>query len=371
MNVLQLTVHFSPNIGGVETHLNDLCAGLIKRDYKVTVLTYRPLETDTFWRLDERRKGLEIIRLPWIRGLFNEFIRFPLLEFFYLFPGLFIAAPFIINFKKIDVIHAHGIIAGLIGVFWGKILRKRIVISTHSIYGFPEKGFYRNFAFWIFNNAAFCLTLSEQSKKELKGLGISNKKIAKFTYWIDLLNFRKIKNAKIILKWSSFNILFVGRLVVEKGIEELLKSVTKWDKSIILNIVGSGPLENKIRLYAKKNCNVRFLGSISQDKLPLYYNAADLLVVPSLSEEGFGRVILESLACGTPVVAAKKEGISEAMDETVGKLIDINSEGITREVNALFKNRAVLRKLADESRGFAERRYSEKNVEEIIKTYSK
>ncbi len=371
MNVLQLSVHFSPNIGGVETHLDNLCEELIKRDYKVTVLTYRPLETDVIWRLHESKNGLEIIRLPWVRGLFNKFIGFPLLEFFYLFPGLFITAPFIISFKKIDVIHAHGLIAGLIGVFWGKIFRIKVVISIHSIYGFPEKGLYKNFAFWIFNNASFCLTLSEQSKKELKGLGISNKKIAKFTYWIDLLNFRKITRAKAILKWSGFNALFVGRLVSEKGIDELLKSVTSWDKSIILNIVGSGPLENKIRLYSKKNVQCRFFGIISQDKLPLYYSAADLLVVPSLSEEGFGRVILESLACGTPVVAAKKEGISEAMDETVGRLIDINPEGITREVNALFKNRSSLRKLADGSRGFAERRYSERNVEEIIKSYSK
>lgn len=366
MNILQLTVHFSPNIGGVETHLDDLCKALIDRKLKVFVLTYRPLEADTAWKIYEKKNQLEILRLPWVKGFFYKFIKYPLMEFIYLFPGLFILTPFIIFYKKIDVIHAHGIVAGFVGVFWGKILRKKIVISTHSIYGFPEKGFYKKFVCGIFSNASYCLVLSKQSKRELERLGVSSKKIIKFTYWIDLLNFKKINGAKKILGWQGFNVLFVGRLIEEKGIKELLKSAETWDRRIKLNIIGTGPFSSKIKILSSKNSNINFLGVIDQKKLPLYYSGVDLLIVPTVSEEGFGRVIIESLACGTPVIASSREGIYEVMDEQVGRFMDADNT-----ITSLFKDRTILKELADNCRPFVERRYSEKNVKEIIKTYNK
>jgi len=125
VKILQLSTHFSPNIGGVETHLDDLVNALTKRGHDVSVLTYRPLTTKARWKIREGKKGVQILRIPWIPGLFYKLVDKPFLEFLYILPGLFIATPFLILINKPEVIHAHGLVAGFTGVFWAKTFGKR------------------------------------------------------------------------------------------------------------------------------------------------------------------------------------------------------------------------------------------------------
>lgn len=374
MKVLQLTVHFAPNIGGVETHLNDLVKALVKRKIAVFVLAYQPLVAKEKWKLYETDNKFTILRLPWISGFFYKLVKHPILEFLYLFPGLFIATPFVLIKKNPDVIHAHGLVAGFTGIFWGKIFGKRIIVSIHNIYNFPKEGLYRNFAKIIFQNADKSLALSKQAQEEIISLGIERKKVDNFTYWIDLNAFRdsslKVKNKKTLGWTDKFTVLFVGRLVKEKGILELLDSFKDWPSEINLKVIGTGPLENEVREKAARYKNLQYLNYIKQEDLPSYYRGSDILIIPSTSEEGFGRVIIESLSCGTPVIGAKRGAIPEAMDETVGKLIDVTKDNIKNAVLYFYKNRVNLNKLAKRCRSFAERRYSEKNAEKIIRSYS-
>lgn len=372
MKILQLTAHFRPNIGGVETHLTDLVNGLTKKGWEVVVLTYKPLTTNSVAKIYERQGLLTIIRIPWFPGLFYELVTHPILEFFYLLPGLLLVTPWVLFFSNPDVIHAHGLVAGFVGAFWGKLFNKRVIISTHSIYNFPRKGLYRNFAVWIFKNTSFSLGLSKQAAGEIRSLGISPNKVDHFTYWIDLENFKKIENAKSILSWDKkFIVSFVGRLIPEKGLDILLKAAKKWNKNINLKIIGSGPMEDVVKIAVSRMQNAEYVGAIDQRRLPIYYSGSDILVVPSVSEEGFGRVILEALACGTPIIGANRGAIPEAMDETVGKLIEVSSENIKNAVEYFFENPDALKKLKGNCRKFAERRYSEINVNKIIKSYTK
>src|SRR3989344_7983124 len=171
MKALQITAHFSPNVGGVETHLNDLVNFLSKKSWKVFVLTYSPLTTKAKWEIYERKQNVSIFRIPWLSGLFFKLIPYPMLEFLYLLPGLFMGTLFVILFNKPKVIHAHGLVAGAAGVFWGKVFGIKTIISLHSIYSFPKEGLYRKFTKFIFSNADFILGLSKQSVKEIKNLG--------------------------------------------------------------------------------------------------------------------------------------------------------------------------------------------------------
>jgi glycosyltransferase involved in cell wall biosynthesis len=266
------------------------------------------------------------------------------------------------------------LVAGFIGVYWGKAFGKRVVVSTHSLYEFPEKGWYRKFAIGIFERADAVLTLSKQSAKEIESLGIRKDKIKVFTYWVDLDKFLVQKDKKLVKKkvgWKKkFVVFFVGRLVPEKGIPELLDAAKKWNKDIVLAIAGSGPLENHIQSSKQKIKNLEFLGRIDQEDLPDYYNEADLVIVPSTHEEGFGRVILEALSCGTPVIGSNRGAIPEAMDNTVGELIDISPENIKKTVEYYHKDKDALVKKAYNARKFAEKRYSEKNIQTILLSYS-
>ncbi|MEK7090969.1 MAG: glycosyltransferase family 4 protein [Patescibacteria group bacterium] len=366
MKILQLTSHYYPNLGGVETHLQDLVKELTKKKHQVFVLTYRPLSTNSSWSIWENSSFLKVFRIPWFPGLFNKLSTYSALEFLYLVPGLFIILPFILIFFKPRVIHSHGLVAGFVGAFWGKLFGIHTVISTHSIYHFPKSGLYRAVSKHIFLMTNQTLCLSNQSVSEIVSLGIPANHVHRFTYWVDLDKFKPMSKsiAKKKLKWKSkFCVLFVGRLVKEKGImilDEAASALKKHD--ILVYVAGSGPEFRNI-----KNCIL--LGSVSQEKLPIYYNAADLLIVPSIHEEGFGRVILESLACGTPVVAANRGAIPEAMDNTVGKLIDITPKNIAKTINDLYQHTQLLAKLAKKSHSFATRFYSPANIIEITSSY--
>ena len=194
--ILLTSIAFSPNVGGIETHFDDLVSELDKKNWKVWVLTYKPITTKVWAPFFEKRgKNIIIYRIPWFRGLFYKFVKKPLFEIVFLTPGLFFALPFLLlsYTNKVQVIHSHGLVAGFISVFWAKIFRKKVVTTTHSIYHFPKSGLYRNFARWIFDKSDSVLTLSEQSKIELVALGINENKIKVFTYWIDLNCFKPIK----------------------------------------------------------------------------------------------------------------------------------------------------------------------------------
>jgi len=264
-NILILTAHFSPNVGGVETHLDDLVKALAKRNFDVTVLTYIPLTTKTSkFEMRERQKNVEIIRITWLRDLFYKLVDKPVLEFLYLFPGLFLSLPFIVLYKRPSTVHSHGLVAGSVGLFWGKVFGLRTVITTHSVYQFPESGMYYSFAKFIFKHSDKILVLSEQSRSEIEKL-TTREDITKFTYWVDLDKFRLLAK-----KSKKFTVLFVGRLVEVKGIKLLINSAKNWNKNVHLNIIGTGPLEDFVKNNESEN--IKYLGKIKNKNLVKYYN---------------------------------------------------------------------------------------------------
>lgn len=372
MNVLILTAHYHPNLGGVETHLLDLTKGLIERNHWVFVLTYQPLTTDVSGKIIERSKHLMILRIPYLRGLFYKLVSYPLLEFVYLLPGLFIVTPSLLLTKKIDVIHAHGIVAGFVGVVWARIFQKRVVISLHSVYHFPQKGIYSWFVKQIFSWSDKVICLSKQSQKELIEIGVNDEKTGIFTYWINQKIFKPLRKTdlKSYDDWKDFFVvLFTGRFIQEKGVLELLKSVPLLSEKILIVFAGEGPLRDAIA--EKTGRNVILLGRLSQNELSKALNAADCLIVPSVHEEGFGRVILEALSCGTAVIAANRGGIKEAMNESVGRLIPISPQSIAKTINSLYTNQKLLQGLSRNAVSYARERYAERNINQILESYEK
>ena len=111
-------------------------------------------------------------------------------------------------------------------------------------------------------------------------------------------------------------ILFVGRIIPLKGIDNLLKAMTYLERKEGIKLVVIGGDEHcqteverlkDLSRTLKIQESVIFLGLVKQEILPFFYSAANLCVVPSYYES-FGLVVLESLACGTPVVATRVGG---------------------------------------------------------------
>lgn len=119
-------------------------------------------------------------------------------------------------------------------------------------------------------------------------------------------------------KRNNKNILFVGRIKPLKGIDVLLYSLKILKMNVSLTIVGSGDKEIKrlkeIKKILKIKIPVNFVGKKTQAELPDYYNASDVVVMPS-QYESFGIAALEAMACGVPVITTDVTGISTLFDE--------------------------------------------------------
>jgi glycosyltransferase involved in cell wall biosynthesis len=123
-------------------------------------------------------------------------------------------------------------------------------------------------------------------------------------------------------------ILFTPRrLVPRMGLDQLLTALVQVKQQIPdvwLAIAGRGTLQTKLQQQCREtglSDVVEFLGFLPDEQLPIAYQAADLTVMPSQTLEGFGLVVLESLACGTPVVCTPVGGMPEILQPFAPQLI--------------------------------------------------
>jgi glycosyltransferase involved in cell wall biosynthesis len=142
------------------------------------------------------------------------------------------------------------------------------------------------------------------------------------------------QDARAQLNWLQERpILFTPRRLVHRvGLDKLLTAIATIKPKIPdvwLAIAGKGPLKPDLERQATElglNDHVRFLGFLPDDQLPLAYQAADLTIMPSQSLEGFGLVLLESLACGTPTLCTPVGGMPEILEPFSPNLITSSTE---------------------------------------------
>ncbi|NEP14465.1 MAG: glycosyltransferase family 4 protein [Symploca sp. SIO2C1] len=154
------------------------------------------------------------------------------------------------------------------------------------------------------------------------------------------------QQAREQLNWPQDRvILFTPRRLVHRmGIDILLNALAKIKPKIPevwLAVAGKGPLRESLEEQASQlglKDHVKFLGFLPDEQLPVAYQAADLSVVPSQSLEGFGLILLESLACGTPVLCTPVGGMPEILANFSPQLItdSTDTEAIALRLEALL-----------------------------------
>jgi glycosyltransferase involved in cell wall biosynthesis len=179
---------------------------------------------------------------------------------------------------------------------------------------------------------------------------------------VDLIQRKAQEEVDIPFKGNKF-VVSVGRLVYQKGYDLLINSFSKIDTHLLL-IIGQGSEEKNLKEMVRRlnlEDRVKFLGF--QDNPYKYMARADFLVSSSRFE-GFPNVVLESLACGVPVIANDyKGGIREILDEGegIGEIIDITDAEAFR--------RSLSKRLAYDSRkivAYCRKKYS---LEAIVRQY--
>ena len=164
------------------------------------------------------------------------------------------------------------------------------------------------------NRADLVLVHSESALLNLRGIGVTSP-ITLLKNGIDTSLFKPVNTEPFLTKYglnSDQTILgYTGRHGYEKNIHELINLSSSIDATILIG--GDGPARNSLETQAEKtDANVLYLGRLPREDLPAFYSALDLFIFPSPVETQ-GLVALESIACGTPVVASNQGALLETV----------------------------------------------------------
>jgi glycosyltransferase involved in cell wall biosynthesis len=257
-----------------------------------------------------------------------------------------------------DAIDAHYFYPdGVAAVMLGKYFNKPVVVTARGtdVNLLPRYRIPRKFILWAAEQARAVITVCSYLKDELVGMGVRPGHITPLRNGVDLQRFAPLdrEQARAALGVAGFTLLSVGQLVAHKGHDLAIRALALLP-GVSLLVAGSGPDRARLEALARQlgvADRVRLVGPVPQPELRDYYNAADLLVLAS-EREGWANVLLESMACGTPVVASAVCGTPEVVTAPeAGRLM------AARTPDSLAEAVRLLRSAAPERA--ATRRYAE------------
>ena len=363
MRILQTPVRFYPFVGGVENYVYNLSKEFVKLDHEVTVVCANEPKV----KPEEMMEGIKVKRLNYIGKIANTNITLKL--------------PLELVKEDFELVHTH--IPTPWSADWGVIVamikRKPLVLTYHN--DITGSGIASSIA-KCYNRTSLKLVLKRANRIIITQPGYleSSPYLKKYKHKIEVIpngvdvgKFKPIKVDK-----SANNLLFFLSLLDEfhryKGLNYLLsalKIVKKEIHDVKLIIGGEGELMNEYQHMANSvglNGDVEFHGFIPDENIVEYYNKCNAFVLPSTSttQEGFGIVLLEALACGTPVISTEIVGVAEDVKKNNAGIIvpPKDSKALADAIIYILKNEDLAKKMGENGRRLVEERYTWKGVAE-------
>lgn len=289
------------------------------------------------------------------------------------------------NFKP-DIIHCQHI---WVAPFAASKTRVPYIITAHGtdIKGFKKDKRYHHIAVKAAQNAERIITISNYINNSVKKhFPVTDEKLTKILNGFDETIFKPMEidksnllNKYIGKKLGNKNQLkvinFTGKLADFKGVDLLIKAAELYEKeldNVVTLIIGDGELRTELKkLKNKLNLSsVYFLGNVPQETVAELFNISEITIVPSRVEP-FGLVAIESLACGTPVIASKAGGLKDFINEEVGRFFKMDDhEDLANKIIDAINNDEKEKKgqLASE---YAINNYSwNRVIEELLEVYN-
>ncbi len=381
--------------------------------YLVKELDKRGWSVDVFTRQDQlRKKTIAFIgkRSRIIRLKGGPIKYFPKTELFNHFPELYQNFLQFINYQNPYVLfHGHHWDGGWLAMQAARQFKKPLVENFHSLgkirfqtrkqylLNDNEKEFFeKRFCLEknIVKEANIIISLAESEKNDLENFyQADSQKIKVVPGGVNLRQFQKIDKQKareeINIPKDKFILLFVGRLEWRKGIGTLISAANLLKNEI--NNLGVIVVGGKIygrqknikdfkeyqRLLAKAKEEkleniISFIGRVDNGRLPFFYSAADILVIPSYYEP-FGLVALEGMACQVPVVASRIGGLAITIQEGINGLLfqPRNPLDLKEKVLRIFKSKELAEYLTKNAYNKIKQNFSWKNISlKIEKVYN-
>lgn len=258
-----------------------------------------------------------------------------------------------------DLIDAHYLYPdGVAAVACGQRLGVPVVMTARGtdVNLIPEYYWARRMILWAARRSAAVITVSQALKEQLVKIGVDRERITTLRNGVDLAHFRPLDRAREreLLGISGPTLLSVGHLIERKGHHVVIEALRELP-GVSLVIAGDGGMDRQLRELARRAGvaeRVRFVGAKTHAELVSYYNAADALVLAS-DREGMPNVVLESLACGTPVIATAVWGTPEIVHHAAaGRLVERREPAAIaaacRDLLADMPQRAATRRHAEQ-----------------------
>ena len=328
MKILMLTWEYPPRIvGGIARVVHDLSKRLIKDGHEVTVITYRDGNVPEY----ENDKGVEVYRVDNYMIHPNNFIDWIMQLNF----NMIAKATEIINKEGgFDVIHAHDWLVTYAAKSLKQSFNLPMVATIHATEAGRNSGIhddtqrYINDTEWLLTyEATEVIVNSNYMKGHVQGLfGLPFDKISVIPNGINLNNFTGIERDYDFRRRFAMDnekiILYVGRLVYEKGVQHLISAMPKildhyHDSKLV--IAGKGGMLDELKAQVDSmglSNKVYFTGYLNQKEVQKMYRCADVAVFPS-TYEPFGIVALEAMLAGIPTVVSDIGGLNEIVEHGV------------------------------------------------------
>jgi len=347
MKILFVVPYFHPKIGGLENYTYNIAKRLAKKEDIVIITTNHDKK-----EYKKEINNLKIYRLPYLIKLSHTPIN----------PFWYFKIKKIIALEKPDVINAHlpvTFIADLVCF----INPKKTIITYHNdlvkssfILGNICKLYYLLIGNYTLKKCKSIIATSDYYVENSKYLKPFKKKISIVSPGVDI----NIFNPQV--KKGFFNspqkkLFFIAQLDKtheHKGLKYLLlalRLVKQNYPQVKLFIGGRGDyLEHYKKLVKKLKLegNVTFLGHVSNKDLPLAYRDADITIFPTYNEsEGFGMVLAEANACGTPIIGSRVGGIPVVIKDGYNGLLvhPRNTQALTKAIIRLLKDEGFAKKI--------------------------
>jgi len=330
LRICFITKMYPPRTGGGATYAYELANALGERGHRVDVYTQHVSgEEEMPWV----HENVTVTRLTKTR---------PLVVFSTLYFS--IACRREINFSQYDIVQGtlmpastvalgplfvRGLDCPLVVTSHGTSLGEATSVALETPSDYLLKYFFHpvNVAMDYFagRTADSVIAISDHAKQQLSGTYRFNEdSVHMIPHGVDLDRFQPSETDHDAVSPETTTFLYVGRLGARKGLSLALKSFSLVDDpETEFLIAGTGRHREQLEALADDLGivdRVHFLGYVPNEELPVLYSSADVFVLPS-RYEGFGLVVLEAMACGTPVIGVEAGGIPTAVGEEGGGLV--------------------------------------------------
>jgi len=387
MKVAMVLPYLPPKIGGKELWIKWMTPELLKRGIDIAIFASNVQDYHKYKRKFETKewkfKGVKkTVKVYLANTLYNNDK----------YSTPFLIPPFLSLWREDpDIIHLHEpnvFLTTSLGLFGKLFLRKKIALHCHSdAFKWRTMPFYLRPAITLYNliyllklkMSDVIIAVSKEYVQSSRYLSKFRKKTSILPMAVappfNILSEDEIKKVKkrYGIPLDKDIVLYVGRIDPRKGVNYLVEAVNRLASPYLI-FVGSGDdksrgeLEEQVKDLGMQ-ARVKFMPTLSQDKLNLFYNACDVLCLPTNETETFGVVLIESWSVKKPVVVTDTGAPTSMVNKSKGGLVAkrMDAKDIAEKINIILSNKKLASAMGENgykfAKGFTYSNLSERLIE--------